>query len=109
MSLLSDSDKKHLSAKIRLNRGEDYVILKTGTAENPLLVVFPNTPDDSIRLINVLYVIAVLGPIIALGVLLSLLRDSKTLFGGLLPATEQQPTATQEEDVVIAGPAQDEV
>lgn len=107
MSLLaegmSEKAKKALASKIRLNRGEDYVVLKTGTAENPQLVVFPNTQDESIRLINVLYVIAVLGPIIAMGVLLTALRDSSKT------AQSEDGVVREEEDVVIAGPAQDEV
>jgi len=103
MSLLEDDIKKSLSSKIRLNRGQDYVVLKTGTLEHPNLIVFPNTPDDTIRLINILYVIAVLGPIIALGILLSLLKDSN-VFG------EKQATkgaqATSEPETVIAKAAE---
>lgn len=108
MSLLSDSASakdKALAAKIRLQRGEDYVVLKTGTPENPQLIVFPNTPDNSFRLLSMLYVIAVMGPVIALGILLSLLREQQTKAKAALLGASEQESA----DVIATPAAQDEV
>lgn len=73
---LQHSNAGGMKKTLNLARGQDYVVLKTGSKEHPDILVFPDDGGAS-PLMGFLYAMAALGPLVAGFVIFNVWRNKK--------------------------------